>query len=45
MKKKVLKVYNIITNENLFNEMAKGVLSPAQMKHKHLIQKYLNYKP
>lgn len=34
-----------ITNENLFNEMAREVLSPAQMKHKHLIQKYLNYKP
>lgn len=33
------------THENLFNEMAKGVLSPAQMKHKELIQKYLNYKP
>jgi len=34
-----------ITYENLFNEMAKGVLSPAQMKHKQLIQKYLNYRP
>ena len=33
------------TNENLFNDMAKGVLSPAQMKHKQLIQKYLNYRP
>lgn len=33
------------THENLFNEMAKGVLSPAQMKHKKLIQKYLNYRP
>lgn len=33
------------TYENLFNEMAKGVLSPAQMKHKKLIQKYLNYRP
>lgn len=31
--------------ENLFNEMAKEVLSPAQLKHKQLIQKYLNYKP
>jgi DNA-binding transcriptional MerR regulator len=34
-----------ITYENLFNEMAKDVLSPAQMKHKQLIQKYLNYRP
>ncbi|MDV3426402.1 MAG: MerR family transcriptional regulator [Bacillota bacterium] len=34
-----------ITYENLFNDMAKGVLSPAQMKHKQLIQKYLNYRP
>lgn len=34
-----------ITNENLFNEMANEVLLPAQMKHKHLIQKHLNYKP
>ncbi|KOA21330.1 HTH-type transcriptional regulator ZntR [Clostridium homopropionicum DSM 5847] len=34
-----------ITYENLFNEMAKVVLSPAQMKHKKLIQKYLNYRP
>jgi len=34
-----------ITNENLFNEMAKNVLSPAQLKHKLLIQKYLNYQP
>jgi DNA-binding transcriptional MerR regulator len=33
-----------ITNEDLFNEMAKGVLSPAQMKHKQLMQKYLNYR-
>lgn len=33
------------TNENLFNEMAKNVLSPAQIKHKQLIQKYLNYRP
>ncbi len=33
------------TNENIFNEMAKNVLSPSQMKHKHLIQKYLNYHP
>lgn len=31
--------------ENLFNEMAKNVLSPAQIKHKQLIQKYLNYRP
>lgn len=34
-----------ITYENLFNDMAKGVLSQAQMKHKKLIQKYLNYRP
>ncbi|MEQ8156989.1 MAG: MerR family transcriptional regulator [Clostridiaceae bacterium] len=34
-----------ITYESLFNEMAKDVLSPAQMKHKQLIQKYLNYRP
>ena len=34
-----------ITNENLFNDMTKGVLSPAQIKHKQLIQKYLNYRP
>ncbi|MGJ7922307.1 MerR family transcriptional regulator [Neobacillus sp. LXY-4] len=33
------------TNEKLFNEMAKNVLSPAQIKHKQLIQKYLNYCP
>jgi DNA-binding transcriptional MerR regulator len=33
------------TNENLFNELASDVLSPAQMKHKKLIQKHLNYKP
>ncbi|GFP75508.1 MerR family transcriptional regulator [Clostridium fungisolvens] len=33
------------TNENLLNEMTKKVLSPAQMKHKELIQKYLNYRP
>ncbi|WP_202117497.1 MerR family transcriptional regulator [Clostridium chromiireducens] len=32
------------TFETLFNEMAKDVLSPAQMKHKQLIQKYLNYR-
>lgn len=32
-------------NENLFNEMAKNVLSPAQIKHKQFIQKYLNYRP
>lgn len=31
--------------ENLYNEMITSVLSPAQMKHKQLIQKYLNYKP
>lgn len=34
-----------ITYENLFNEMVKNVLSPAQIKHKQLIQKYLNYRP
>jgi DNA-binding transcriptional MerR regulator len=34
-----------IAYENLFNDMAKEVRSPAQMKHKQLIQKYLNYKP
>lgn len=34
-----------ITYENLFNEMAKNVRSPAQIKHKQLIQKYLNYRP
>lgn len=34
-----------ITYENLFNELSKDVLSPAQIKHKQLIQKYLNYKP
>lgn len=33
------------TNESLLNEMTKKVLSPAQMKHKELIQKYLNYRP
>lgn len=31
-------------NENLYNEMITSVLSPAQIKHKQLIQKYLNYK-
>jgi DNA-binding transcriptional MerR regulator len=34
-----------ITYENLFNDMAKDVRSPAQMRHKQLIQKYLNYRP
>lgn len=34
-----------ITNENLFNEILNNYLSPAQVKHKKLIQKYLNYKP
>jgi DNA-binding transcriptional MerR regulator len=34
-----------VTNENLFNDIAKEVLSPAEMKHKQLIQKYLNYRP
>jgi len=33
------------TNEGLFNELARDVLSPAEMRHKQLIQKYLNYKP
>lgn len=32
-------------NENLFNEVSNKYLSPAQRKHKVLIQKYLNYKP
>ncbi|MGL5315363.1 MAG: MerR family transcriptional regulator [Peptostreptococcaceae bacterium] len=32
-------------NENLFNEISNKHLSPAQRKHKILIQKYLNYKP
>ncbi|WP_238883888.1 MerR family transcriptional regulator [Clostridium sp. YIM B02551] len=31
-------------NENLLNEMTNKYLSPAQIKHKKLIQKYLNYK-
>lgn len=34
-----------LTYENLFNELSKNVRSPAQMKHKQLIQKYLNYRP
>ena len=29
--------------ESLFNEMIGGVLSPARMKHKQLLQHYLNY--
>jgi DNA-binding transcriptional MerR regulator len=29
--------------EGLWNEMAGSILSPAQMKHKQLIQRYLNY--
>ena len=33
-----------ITNENLFDEVSNKFLSPAQIKHKKLIQKYLNYK-
>lgn len=33
------------TNENLFNEISNKFLSPAQIKHKKLIQKYLNYRP
>lgn len=28
--------------ESLYNEMVSGVLSPAQMKHMHLLQKYLD---
>lgn len=31
--------------ENLFNELTDDYLSPAQRKHKKLIQKYLDYKP
>ena len=34
-----------ITNENLFNEISDKFLSPAQIKHKKLMQKYLNYRP
>lgn len=33
-----------ITNENLFDEVSNKFLSPAQIKHKKLIQKHLNYK-
>lgn len=33
------------TNENLFNDISNKYLSPAQIKHKKLIQKYLNYRP
>ncbi|MGL5560447.1 MAG: MerR family transcriptional regulator [Paraclostridium dentum] len=33
-----------ITNEDLFDEVSNKFLSPAQIKHKKLIQKYLNYK-
>lgn len=33
------------TNEHLLHEMTKEVLSPAQLKHKQLIQQYLNYRP
>lgn len=32
------------SKEQLMDDMAKQVLSPAQMRHKALIQKYLNYK-
>lgn len=32
-----------ITNENLFDEVSNKFLSPAQIKHKKLIQEYLNY--
>lgn len=32
-----------ITNENLFDEVSNKFLSPAQIKHKKLIQKYLSY--
>lgn len=31
------------SNEKLFNEMSDKFLSPAQIKHKKLIQKYLDY--
>ena len=34
-----------IPNENLFNEISDKFLSPAQIKHKKLMQKYLNYRP
>lgn len=34
-----------VTKENLFNEISNKFLSPAQIKHKKLIQKYLNYQP
>ncbi|EKQ56035.1 MULTISPECIES: MerR family transcriptional regulator [unclassified Clostridium] len=34
-----------IINENLFNDLSNNFLSPAQIKHKKLMQKYLNYKP
>lgn len=30
--------------ENLHNDMVSSILSPAQIKHKQLIQQYLNYK-
>lgn len=30
--------------EKLHNDMVCGILSPAQMKHKQLIQQYLNFK-
>lgn len=33
-----------IINEDLFNEISDKVLTPAQIKHKKLMQKYLNYK-
>ena len=32
-------------NESIYNEMVNEILSPAQIKHKQLIQKYLNYRP
>lgn len=32
-----------INNENLFDEVSNKFLSPAQIKHKKLIQEYLNY--
>lgn len=34
-----------ITNEDLFNEISDKFLTEAQIKHKKLMQKYLNYKP
>lgn len=33
-----------ITNESLFNEISNKFLSPAQIKHKKLMQEYLDYR-